>query len=141
MERNTIGAITATLMSGFIEFMEPLKWFLLLALFLIIADLRFGIAKSRVRGEEIRLSRAGRRTINKMIDYICFILIAGAAGEAFGVPLNIPILPALALAIVYGFEINSVYCNYCESKGRKIKIDVFKYFTKKTDIIEIDKKD
>ena len=140
MERNTIAGITATVMSSFMEFVEPLKWFLLFALFLIIADLRFGIAKSRKRGEEIRFSRAGKRSINKIIDYICWILVAGAGEQAFGVPLNIPIFPALALLVVYGLEINSVYCNYCETKGKKIKINVFKIFGKKADFIEMDDK-
>ena len=133
--RNVIGAIMTTIMSGFMEFIEPLKWFLLLGFFLIIADLRFGIAASRKRGEQIRASRAGRRTINKMIDYICWILVAGAIGRAFGSSFNMTMLPAMTLIVVFGLEINSLFSNYCEAKGKKIKINVFKLL-KKTDIID-----
>lgn len=135
-ERNTIGALMATLMSGFMDFIEPLKWFMLLALILIIADLRFGISAAKKRGEQIRFSRAGRRTINKTVDYLCWILLAGAIGKAFGIPFDIPILPASVLLVIYGFEINSCYGNYFEAHGKKVKINIFKYFSKKADIIE-----
>ncbi len=135
-ERNTIGALMATLMSGFMDFIEPLRWFMLLALILIIADLRFGISAAKKRGEQIRFSRAGRRTINKIVDYLCWILLAGAIGKAFGIPFDLPILPASVLLVIYGFEINSCYGNYFEAHGKKIKINIFKYFSKKADIIE-----
>lgn len=135
-ERNTIGVLMATLMSGFMDFIEPLRWFMLLALILIIADLRFGISAAKKRGEQIRFSRAGRRTINKIVDYLCWILLAGAIGKAFGIPFDLPILPASVLLVIYGFEINSCYGNYFEAHGKKIKINIFKYFSKKADIIE-----
>ena len=106
-ERNTISAMVSVFMSGFMDFIEPLKWFMLLALILIIVDLRFGIAAARKRGEKIRFSRAGRRTINKMVDYLCWILLAGAIGKAFGIPFDIPLLPSIVLLVIYGFEINS----------------------------------
>ena len=140
-ERNTIGAMMATLMSGFMDFIEPLKWFMLLAVILIIADLRFGIAAAKKRGEQIRFSRAGRRTINKIVDYLCWILLAGAIGKAFGLPFDIPILPAIVLLVIYGFEINSCYGNYFEAHGKKVKVNIFKYFSKKADIIDIEEKE
>lgn len=139
-ERNTISAMTATLMSEFMDFIEPLKWFMLLALILIIADLRFGISASKYRGEKIRFSRAGRRTINKIVDYLCWILLAGAIGKAFGVPFDIPVLPAIVLLVIYGFEINSCYGNYFEAHGKHVKVDIFKFFRKKADIIDIEEK-
>ena len=104
-ERNTISAMVSVFMSGFMDFIEPLKWFMLLALILIIVDLRFGIAASKKRGERIRFSRAGRRTINKMVDYLCWILLAGAIGKTFGEPFDIPLLPSIVLLVIYGFEI------------------------------------
>lgn len=140
-ERNTIGAMMATVfMSGFMDFIEPLKWFLLLGLILIFADLRFGIAAAKKRGEKIRISRAGRRTINKIVDYLCWILVAGAMGKAFGIPFNIPVLPAITLLVVCGLEINSVFMNYFEARGKKVKVNIFKYFAKKTDIIDVEEK-
>ena len=108
-------------MSGFMDFIEPLKWFLLLGLILIFADLRFGIAAAKKRGEKIRISRAGRRTINKIVDYLCWILVAGAMGKAFGIPFNIPVLPAITLLVVCGLEINSVFMNYFEARGGELR--------------------
>lgn len=139
-ERNTISAMATVFMSGFMDFIEPLKWFLLLGLILIFADLRFGIAAAKKRGEKIRISRAGRRTINKIVDYLCWILVAGAMGKAFGIPFNIPILPAITLLVVCGLEINSVFMNYFEARGKKVKVNIFKYFAKKTDIIDVEEK-
>lgn len=137
-ERNTIEAIAATMMSGLMDFLTPLRWFMLLAFILIIADLRFGIEASKKRGEQIRFSRAGRRTINKMVDYLCWILLAGAIGKAFSIPFDMPILPAAVLLVIYGFEINSCYGNYFEAHGKKVKVNIFKYFGKKSDIIDME---
>lgn len=137
-ERNVIGGFIAVTMSKFFEFVEPLKWFFLLGLILIIVDLRFGVMAAKARGEKIRPSRAIRRTANKIIDYLCWILVAGGIGETFGMPFNVPILPAIVLLVIYGCEINSCYGNYFEAHGKKVKINVFKFFAKKADIIEIE---
>lgn len=139
-ERNVINGMLAVVMSEFLDFLYPLRFFLLAAVILIMVDLRFGIEAAKVRGEKIRKSRAGRRTINKMVDYLCWILLAGALDKAFGIPFEIPLLPALVLLVVYGFEINSCYGNYFESHGKKVRVDIFKLFAKKTDIIEMEDK-
>ena len=52
-----------------------LRWFILAAFALILADLWFGIQVSRKKGLEIRRSSAGRRTFNKFIDYILYIVL------------------------------------------------------------------
>ena len=70
-ERNVIGGVIAATLSGCIEFLEPLRWFFLLGLILIFADLRFGVEAARIRKEKVRTSRAIRRTVNKIIDYLC----------------------------------------------------------------------
>lgn len=118
------------------DFFEPLRWILIAALVLILVDLRFGIAAARRRGEVVRFSRAIRRTVNKIVDYFCWVLLAGVIGEAFGEPFSIPLLPLIILLVIFGCEINSCYSNYFESHGKKVKINIFKLFAKKTDIIE-----
>ena len=137
-ERNVIGGVAATAMSGMMEFLSPLKWFMLLAVILIICDLRFGIRAAQYRKEKIRTSRAVRRSVNKVIDYICWILLAGGMGKAFGIPLDIPIIPAAVLVVIYFVEINSCFNNYFESIGKKIKIDVFKLLSKGKNMIEVE---
>ena len=132
----------ATVISPFVEFYQALLPFLILALVLIVADTRFGVEASVKRGETFRPSRMMRRMINKFVDYICWITLAGVVGNAFGTVLGIPILSALILLIVYGIELTSCFNNYFEFKGVNKKINIWKLFGKQEleNIIE-DKKD
>ena len=96
-ERNVINGTLASYLAWAADFFSPIRWFLLAALALVLADLKFGIDAARYRGEVIRKSRAVRRSINKVIDYICWILVATSFGQAFGTstssaPFSIKIL-------------------------------------------------
>lgn len=140
-EKSTINAIMATSFSFLMEFMEPLKWFFLLGLILVLADLRFGIEAARFRKEDVRFSRAIRRTVNKIVDYLCWIFLAGAIGKAFSVPFNIAMLPAVVMFVVYGIEINSCFSNFFEARGKNVKVNIFRFMSKKADIIEVEEKE
>lgn len=130
-ERNIISGAMATVISPFVEFYQALAPFLILALVLIVADTRFGVEASVKRGETFRPSRMMRRAINKLVDYICWITLAGVVGNAFGTVLGIPILSALILLVVYGIELTSCFNNYFEFKGINKKINIWKLFGKK----------
>lgn len=129
-ERNIINGATAAIVAPLLQFYNKLTPFLLLAIALIIVDCRFGIAAARKRGEKIRPSRKWRRSINKLVDYVCWVTLAGLFGNAYGEILGIPILSALFLLIVYGVEISSCFNNYFESKGIKKRINIFKLFNR-----------
>lgn len=129
-ERNIINGTTAAMVAPLLEFYNRLIPFLLLAIVLIIVNSRFGVAAARKRGEPIRMSREWRQAINKLVDYICWVTLAGMFGEAFGEILGIPILSALILLIVYGIEISSCFNNYFEAKGIKKKVNIFKLFNR-----------
>ena len=120
-----------TMISPFVEFYRPLLPFLLLAIVLIGADTRFGVEASLKRGETFRPSRMMRRAINKLVDYICWITLAGVVGNAFGSVLGIPILSALILLVIYGIELTSCFNNYFEFKGINKQINIWKLFGKK----------
>lgn len=111
-----------------LTFYENLMPYILLAIALIIVDSRFGVKASRKRGETIRPSRKWRRAINKLVDYVCWVTLAGVFGQAYGSVLDIPALAALMLLVVYGIELTSIFNNYFEYKGMRIKINVFKLF-------------
>lgn len=111
-----------------LTFYENLMPYILLAISLIIVDSRFGVKASRKRGETIRPSRKWRRAINKLVDYVCWVTLAGVFGQAYGSVLDIPTLAALMLLVVYGIELTSIFNNYFEYKGMRIKINVFKLF-------------
>lgn len=113
-----------------LDFYNALIPFILLAIVLIIMDSRFGIAAARKRGETIRPSRKWRRAINKLVDYVCWVTLAGLFGQTFGSILGIPILSGLLLLIVYGIEVTSCFNNYFEYKGIKKKVNIFKLFNR-----------
>lgn len=129
-ERNIINGATVAMVVPLLEFYNKLTPFLLLAIVLIVVDSRFGTAAARKRGETIRTSRKWRRAINKLVDYVCWITLAGLFGQTYGEILGIPILSALFLLIVYGVEISSCFNNYFEYKGIKKRINIFKLFNR-----------
>lgn len=151
-ERNITSATTSTgLLSTFWDFYRPLVAFIILAVVLVLADLKFGIeaAKKRKRDaqkagrkyESVRFSRAGRRTLNKITDYICWVTLAGLFGQAFGQILGIPALAALILLVIYILELSSCFSNYFEARGINKKVNLWKFFSKKLDIIEVEEKE
>lgn len=142
-ERNIIGSATATVLSPFVGFYDALAPYLLFAIVLIIADSRFGIEAAKKRGEIIRTSRKWRRAINKLVDYICWISLAGIFGQAYNEILGIPTLSAFVMLIVYCIELTSCFNNYFEYKGINFRISlvgavkaITKKFTK-TDVADI----
>jgi hypothetical protein len=105
-----------------------LRWFILAAFALILADLWFGIQVSRKKGLEIRRSSAGRRTFNKFIDYILYIVLGTTLAMAIAQPWDInPLYISSGILILcYTFEIDSIYSHICFLHGAKKEISIFK---------------
>ena len=133
-ERNAIGGFGFIILSLIGDFVYPLRYMLLVAVFLIICDLRFGVKAAKKRGEEVRFSRAGRRTINKMVDYLCWFFLACSIELSCRKFTTLGYAPYFALLVVYVFELNSCYKNYFEAKGIEVKLDILKWFKSKTGI-------
>ena len=131
-DRNVIAGATAAVISPLVDFYSKLLPFLILAIALIIIDSRFGIQASRKRGEAIRTSRAVRRAINKLVDYICWVTLAGMIGQTFGTAFHIQLLSIIVLCIVYSIELTSIFNNYFFYKGIKKKFNGWKFFSKLT---------
>lgn len=129
-ERNIINEVTTAVVAPLLDFYNNLIPFIILAIVLIFVDSRFGTAAARKRGETIRTSRKWRRSINKLVDYVCWVTLAGLFGQAFGTILGIPVLSGLFLLIVYGIEVTSCFNNYFEYKGIKKKVNIFKLFNR-----------
>lgn len=125
-ERNIIGGFTAAVLSPFVEGWQQMLWFLILAVILILGDLRFGIAAAKKRDEKIRPSRAVRRSLNKLVDYICWLSIATVVGVNFGKVFGLPLLSVIIMAVVCIIEMSSIIDNYLEYKGIKKKVNVIK---------------
>ena len=125
-ERNIIWSFTAAVLAPFVEGWQQMLWFLILAVILILSDLRFGIAAAKKRGEKIRPSRAVRRSLNKLVDYICWLSIATVVGVNFGSVFGLPLLSVIIMAVVCIIELSSIIDNYLEYKGIKKKVNVIK---------------
>lgn len=129
------------LLQGFFQFIEWADELFVLALILIVADLFFGVKAAKVRGEKVRRSKAVKRTLNKICSYLLWIMVSFSFGEVFGVPFKIDLLPTIMILIIYAIEVESIYSNFFEWRGIKAKINLLKFFSKKTDIIEIEKEE
>lgn len=127
----TIGAVLT-------EFYTHLAPWLLLGAVLVFVDLRFGLLAAKARQEEIRPSRAVRRTINKMIDYLCWVTLAEVCSMTFDVTFGVPVVTIAILIIIYGIELNSCVNNYLEYKGVKKRLNFFKLVGRE-DLLENEK--
>lgn len=114
------------------QILYDLRWMILLAVILILSDLWFGISASRVHGIAIRKSRAGRRTLNKLVDYICYILLGAVLGKAIGEPYGMnPIVVSITLMVIcYCFEVDSIYGHICEIHGIKKRYSIWRILFK-----------
>lgn len=131
MESNSFNTIFKTGIIGFTSecyaIIFNLRWMILLAFVLILSDFWFGISVSRMQGIEVRKSRAGRRTLNKVIDYLCYVLLGAVIGKAIGDPYGLnPITVSITIMILcYCFEIDSIYNHICELHGVKKRYSIW----------------
>ena len=132
---------TDSFLIGLLDFFLWAKWLLALAFLLTMADLKFGISAAKYRNEIVKRSRAVRRTLDKVTNYCLWVILAYTFGQAFGQPFGIDLLPLIILLVIYGVELESIYVNYFAAKGKKVKVNVFKFFSKKNDIIEVEEKE
>jgi hypothetical protein len=109
------------------QILYDLRWMIILAIILILSDLRFGLSASRLQKIEIRKSRAGRRTLNKIVDYICYVLLGAVLGKAIGEPygLNPIVVSITVMLICYRFEVDSIYGHICEIHGIKKRYSIW----------------
>lgn len=137
------GGIKMVVLAALAEFMSPLIWFFVLALVIAPLDTKWGIAAARRNGEHVCVGRAITKTLNKMVNFACWIVLAGALGKVLEPICRPYFIHIAALALIYIREINSCYRNYFVSKGEKniprISIaKVLNIFRSKADIIEMD---
>lgn len=77
-----IGKFFGTVVFGeeMVAMIYDLRWAIALCAALILADLWLGCRTSSADGKEVRKSRAIRRTANKFVDYIMYMLVAAMIG-------------------------------------------------------------
>lgn len=104
-----------------------LRWMIVLIVVLIVADFWFGLSESLFKHEEFRFSRAGRRTCNKLVDYLTYLLLGTVIGLAIFEPLNITthtVTAAIGLGFGCLWEVDSIVGHICALHGVKSKFSV-----------------
>ena len=119
--------VIATALAPFVDDWPKLLGWIIVALVLVVVDLRFGLQAARQRGETIKRSRAARRTINKCVDYLMWIMLSYVIGKNFGDTLGLPTLSYIMLAVVYAVELESIFANYFAAHGVHKRFNVFKF--------------
>ena len=80
----------------------------------IVCDFCFGLRKSLMTGDEIRISKAVRRTLGKMVTYFAFVcmvcMVEVAAGGGYGID-------KWACLLVCFIEFCSIVSNILKPKG------------------------
>ena len=109
---------TSVVMTAFLyEVIADMLPFLIVAVIVILVDLIFGIRAAQHRKEEVRYSRAFRRTVSKMFEYVCWVTLSSSLAVAF----KFPALEWIILGAVILNEIVSIASNWCEVHGIRVK--------------------
>lgn len=116
------------------DFFSAMGVWIIFAVALILADLRFGVLAAKRRGEEIRGSRMRRRTMNKIFDYGCWLFVAHTCRHSVGTIFGVSIVSTAIVLYVYLNEIASALNNYSEYKGLGKRLNIWKLITGRHDL-------
>lgn len=124
--RNTIlatsgkAAVITTMGGEALSALYDLRWMLVFIVVLILADFWFGVSESIKKNIHFRFSRAGRRTCNKGVDYITYLLVGALLGMAIFEPLgwaNHTTTAAIGLGFGCVWEVDSIIGHVCTLHG------------------------
>lgn len=107
-----------------------LRWMLVLIVVLILADFWFGVSDSLHKHEHFRFSRAGRRTCNKAVDYVTYLILGSVLGMAIFEPLgwaSHTTTAALGLGLGCLWEIDSIVGHVCALHGMKNRFSIKRF--------------
>lgn len=113
---------------------QAFEWFIP-CFFIIMADLATGIRAARFRGEKIRFSSAARRTISKIVIYICWVLFSVALNVLYGTK----VCAYVGMGIVFFIEGVSSLSNYLEPSNKDVSIkSILKIIGQKLGIVGLE---
>lgn len=122
--------LIGTLWEEALQALFDLRWMLVLIVVLILGDFWFGVSESLQKNEKFRFSRAGRRTCNKAVDYIAYLMLGAILGLAIFEPLGITnhtVTAAVGLGFGMLWEIDSIVGHICALHGIDNKISIKKF--------------
>lgn len=110
-----------------VSVLYDLRWMLVLIVVLVLADFWFGVSDSIHKKVEFRFSRAGRRTCNKLIDYMTYLLVGTLVGLGITEPLgwvNHTATASIGLGFGCIWEIDSIVGHVCSIHGFNPKLSI-----------------
>lgn len=112
----------AALASAFVQesLSHMIPW-LIVTCAVIVCDLCFGIRKSLCMGEDIRISKAIRRTMGKMVTYFSFVCMVCMMSVAAGTDYGIDKWTCLLVCFI---EFCSILSNILKPKGYNLNVKV-----------------
>lgn len=119
------GGMTAFLLAFLNDVITIMLPFLIVAVILIIVDLRFGVPAAKKRDDRVTFSKGFRKTVNKIADYLCWVVLAATLAVA----LNEPKINWIVMSLVIINEILSIVENYLFVHGKKIS-GIHEFFLK-----------
>ena len=106
-----------------------LRWMILAIVVLVVTDFVAGLTASvRLKGEDFRFSRAGRRTCAKLLEYFGYLIIGVALGKGLE-PLGMFTymqFSAVCLCFAALWEIDSIMGHVCDLHGIKAHFSIKK---------------
>lgn len=117
-----------------------LRWMIILAVILIGTDFWWGVREQAMHRQratraidkerfKFHFSQAGRRTLNKCVDYLTYLLVGCVAGLAITEPMGIAThTTTAAIGLGFGmlFELSSIVGHIAAVKGVNIKLNLKK---------------
>ena len=139
MTHNVGAMITWSLLAGeAVSAVHDLRWAMVFCIVLIATDFWWGWRENKKHLKEAKteeekkkykfhFSSAGRRTLNKLVDYSTYLLLGCVAGLAVTEPMGIcshTVTAALGIGFGCLFEISSIVGHIAVVKGIKIRLNL-----------------
>ena len=141
MSSNNIGAqgVSWTVFGAeCLQAVNDLRWMIIFAIILIATDFWWGVREQAMRRQQatrtidkerfkFHFSQAGRRTLNKAVDYLTYLLVGCVAGLAITEPMGIAThTTTAAVGLGFGclFEISSIVGHIAAVKGINIHLNL-----------------
>lgn len=129
-----IGA-AAAFYAEVMQLLFSLRWAFVCVVIMIFLDFGYGIADSvGKRGEDFHLSRAGRRTTCKFIEYLTYPIVGGVIGKAVLEPMgwgDMMLGGAMGVVLALLFEADSISEHFCNVHNIKKRFSLKGWIIKK----------
>ncbi len=112
-----VGATASTLTLFLEESIQAMVPWLVVMLSVILCDLVVALRRCYIMNEEIRVSKAVRNTMGKVVTYVAFVLMVCLIEQATGFGLH---LDAWSCLIVCFTEACSIFSNLLKPHGYKL---------------------